>query len=187
LAFQTELHEFRHSTNQPQPASKQASRNNIRRIIRAMMPAAPRWIDDEDTTTSSSRSQHHGVEITLRDAEHMQAITILPKHTTHPTSSSTAGVAAGGGGDYAPTFLPRQPDDAAVAAARGAGGGLLWTKTASWTQWMFSRTFQHFFATLKDDDDDKHNNDEGFQSEHLGDSRQYWRDIILGVNDGTFC
>lgn len=23
------------------------------------------------------------------------------------------------------------------------------------------------------------------QVEHLGDSRQYWRDIILGVNDGT--
>lgn len=30
----------------------------------------------------------------------------------------------------------------------------------------------------------KQSDKEGFQSEHLGDSRQYWRDIILGVNDG---
>jgi hypothetical protein len=122
-----------------------------------MSAAAPRWIDNEDTTTSSSRSQqHHGVEITVRDAEHCEEPpAIRPEHTTHPPtsfpSSSTAGDAEGGGEvGHAPTFLSRQPD-----------------------------------AVLKHDDDDKHD-DGGVQNEHLGGSRQYWRDIILGVNDGTF-
>lgn len=41
--------------------------------------------------------------------------------------------------------------------------------------------------TSPSDTDEEVGNDscDGFQSEHLGDSLQYWRDIILGVNDGT--
>jgi hypothetical protein len=114
-----------------------------------------RWPDEEDATMSSSRSQHHGVEITLQ--VHQEQAVVLPK--PHPSSSSMMA----GGGD-------------------GEGGGGPWHQALpSWVGrwWLFYST-NHFFATLED----KHN--DGFQSEHLGDSRQYWRDFILGVNDGTF-
>jgi hypothetical protein len=125
---------------------------------------SPPWLDEEDATGSSSRSQHHGVEITLQ--VHQEQAVIMPK--THPSSSSTAG-GADGEGSGGPKWLQALPSWA---------GRWLWTKPNSWVHWLFYSS--NHFATLED----KHN--DGFQSEHLGDSRQYWRDIILGVNDGTF-
>jgi hypothetical protein len=111
---------------------------------------SPPWLDEEDATVSSSRSQHHGVEITLQ-VHQEQAVVIMPK--PHPSSSSTAGGADGEGGG-GPKWLQALPSWA---------GRWLWTKPTSWVHWLFYSS--NHFATLED----KHN--DGFQSEHLGDSR----------------